>query len=183
MQSGSVQAIVSGAITGTPRRRTRHAAIGWKWLAVFIVVTASAGVVGSLASGDPREFYDSLIKPSWAPPAGVFGPVWSALYLLMATAAWLGVRKAGWHDARGFLIVYVAQLFVNALWNPLFFTVRSGAAASIDVLLLWMAVFWSILALYRLHRVAGLMLVPVLAWVTFASALTLEVWALNSFTL
>lgn len=183
MQSGSVQAIVSGAVTGTTRRRTRHAAIGWKWLAVFIVVTASAGVVGSLASRDAQDFYDSLIKPSWAPPASLFGPVWSALYLLMAVAAWLGVRKAGWRDSRGFLIIYGAQLFVNALWNPLFFTVRSGAAASVDVLLLWMGVLGSIMALYRLHRVAGLMLVPVLAWVTFAAALTLEVWALNTFTL
>ncbi len=147
--------------------------LGW------LAVTAVAAGLGSAASIQASAFYGQLAQPSWAPPAGWFGPVWSALYLLMAVAAWLVWRAAGWHGARTALTLYLAQLAVNALWSWLFFGWHLGALAFADVLLLLAMVAATLAAFWRVRPLAGALLAPYLLWVGFASALNFAVWQLN----
>lgn len=148
-------------------------------LAVCLLVTAVAAVAAAMASRTSAEFYAILDKPAWAPPAWLFGPVWSLLYVLMAVAAWRVWRAAGLTRARGALALFVVQLALNALWTWLFFVWRNGPWATAEVLLLWAAIATTAL-LFKTHdRLAAGMLLPYLAWVSFATALTIAVWQRN----
>lgn len=147
--------------------------LGW------LAVTAVAAGLGSAASIQASSFYGQLVQPSWAPPASWFGPVWSTLYLLMALAAWWVWRTAGWQGARRALTLYLVQLAVNALWSWLFFAWHQGALAFVDVLVLLALVAATLVAFWRVRPGAGLLLVPYLLWVGFASALNFAVWRLN----
>jgi len=149
-------------------------------LGVLLFVTAVAASVGALASTQAPEFYETLVKPAWAPPARIFGPVWTVLYLLMAVAAWLVVRHAGWRAARTALILYGLQLLSNALWTWLFFAWRSGIVAFADIAALWALAAATLWAFWQARRLAGALLLPYLIWISFAGALTLAVWRLNS---
>lgn len=119
------------------------------------------------------------MRPPWAPPGWLFGPVWSALYLLMGLAAWLVWRVRGFAGARSALLVFVSQLAVNALWTWLFFVWRQGALAFLEILMLWVLILVTIGLFWRASRVAALLLLPYLAWVSFASVLTFAIWRLN----
>ena len=145
--------------------------LGWL-LAAF-----AAGAVGAVASVDAATFYAQLSKPSWAPPAWLFGPVWSVLYALMGIAAWLVWRSPG--PNRLALSLFGAQLAANALWSWLFFGWHRGALAALEVLLLLALIVATIAAFRPFSRVAALLLVPYLLWVGFASALTWAVWRAN----
>jgi len=147
--------------------------IGW----VFVVFVAAA--LGALASRHARDFYAGLAKPSWAPPGWLFGPVWTGLYLLMGVAAWLVWRRAGWGGATIALSLFLAQLTCNALWSWLFFAWRRGALAFADVVLLLALIIATLLAFLPFHTLAAILLIPYLAWVTFATALTWAVWRAN----
>jgi tryptophan-rich sensory protein len=158
-----------------PQRDEAH----WAALALLLIATASAAFLGAVASVDAADFYGRLAKPTWAPPAEVFGPVWTALYLLMAVAAWLVVRALGWPAARPAMMLYGAQLALNALWTWLFFRWRLGSAALLEILILWIALLITLRAFSRARRLAGQLLLPYVGWVTFAAALTYAVWRRN----
>lgn len=145
--------------------------LGWL-LAAF-----SAAAVGAVASVDAGSFYAQLTKPSWAPPAGVFGPVWTALYALMGVAAWLVWRSPG--PRRVALGLFGAQLAANALWSWLFFAWHQGALAAVEVLVLLALIVATMAAFWPASRVAALLMVPYALWVSFASALTWAVWRSN----
>ncbi len=145
------------------------------WLGVVVVAAA----LGAVASMDAPSFYGQLVKPDWAPPAAVFGPVWSALYLLMGIAAWLVWRDPAVPGRGAALGLFVAQLAANALWSWLFFDWHDGVAAFADVLLLLALVLATALAFWRIRPAAGWLLAPYAAWVSFASALTWSVWQAN----
>lgn len=145
------------------------------WLALVLL----AGGLGALASVDAASFYARLDKPAWAPPAGVFGPVWSALYVLMAVAVWLVWREVDRPRAAA-LAVFVVQLAVNALWSWLFFAWHLGAWAFADVLWLLLLIVVMIGLFRRVCPLAVWLMVPYLLWVAFASALTWAVWRANS---
>jgi tryptophan-rich sensory protein len=145
-------------------------------LGCLLVVFAAAGL-GAFASRDAGSFYAQLNKPAWAPPASWFGPVWSVLYLLMAVSAWLVWRSSAPKAAA--LGVFGAQLAANALWSWLFFAWHRGALAAAEVLVLLALIAWTVAAFRRVSRPAALLLLPYLAWVGFASALTWSVWRRN----
>ena len=145
------------------------------WLAASFI----AGGLGAIASANAAAFYGQLSQPSWAPPAWLFGPVWSVLYVLMGLAAWLVWRKHGFTGASTALRLFGLQLLANALWTWLFFKWQLGAAAFAEILLLLLLIAATIFAFWRLHRLAALMLVPYVAWVSFATALTFSLWRLN----
>ena len=146
---------------------------------VPLLATAAAAVAGAIASVRAADFYQQLAQPTWAPPAAVFGPVWSVLYVLMALAAWLVVRTLGWPGARPAITLYVAQLALNALWPWIFFQWRLGGVALAEILVLWTLLLLTVLAFWRARRLAGVLLLPYLAWVSFATALTWAVWQRN----
>jgi tryptophan-rich sensory protein len=107
----------------------------------------------------------------------VFGPVWTVLYSLMGLSAWLVWRSP--RPSGGALILFGAQLAVNALWSWLFFAWHLGALATADVLLLLVLIASTVHAFWRISRLAALLLLPYLLWVTFASVLTWSVWQRN----
>jgi translocator protein len=147
----------------------------WVVLVVFLVGTFTAGALGAIASLSAPQFYRALSLPSWAPAAGLFGPVWSVLYVLMAVAAYLAY-SAGIGRA---ILLYVAQMLVNAAWTWLFFALHSGAAALLDIVVLLALIGVLIVWFWRVRPLAAVLLVPYACWVAFATALTWSVWMLN----
>ncbi|HEX6252115.1 MAG TPA: TspO/MBR family protein [Gemmatimonadaceae bacterium] len=148
-------------------------------LAGWIALSVVAGAIGAFASADAGSFYQQLQRPAWAPPAWLFGPVWTALYLMMGIAAWLVWRESGNPETRSALILYGTQLAANALWTWLFFAWRQGAWAFAEILVLLLLIVATTVAFWRIRAAAGLLLLPYLLWVGFATALTYTTWRGN----
>ena len=144
-------------------------------LGAFIFVTFLAPAAGAISP--PGAWYQTLVKPAWNPPPWIFGPVWTALYLMMAIAAWLVWKRAGRGHA---LTLYFVQLALNAAWTPVFFGAHQLGAAFIVIVCMWIAIFRTLRAFWDVSRPAGLLLVPYLVWVSFASVLNFTLWRLNS---
>lgn len=150
---------------------------GPAWLWPLLVVIAA--VAGSLGSIDAPVLYAALDKPAWAPPASWFAPVWTVLYVLMALSAWWLGRLPPSPVRQLSLGLFAAQLVANALWSWLFFGARLGALAMVDLVLLWLLLAGVVAMAWRLRRAAALLLLPTLAWVSFAGALNLATWLRN----
>ncbi|MEV2277457.1 TspO/MBR family protein [Nocardiopsis sp. NPDC049922] len=157
---------------GEPKR-------GLPSLAVFVGASYLVAVVGAAVASDAGVLYASLERPPWAPPSWVFAPVWTVLYGLIGVSAWLVWRRAGW-SARTALLWWWVQLALNAAWTPLFFGARQYGLAFLDICLLLVAVVVTMVAFWRLHRPATLLLLPYVLWVAFASALNLNIWLNNA---
>ena len=145
------------------------------WLALAFVAAA----VGGAAAADAPAFYGQLVLPTWAPPAGAFGPVWTVLYTLMGIAAWLVWRERRVRPVAPALALFAVQLAVNAAWSWFFFAWKSGAAAFVAIVLLLGLIVATMVAFYKVRRAAGLLFVPYLAWVGLATALSWTVWRHN----
>lgn len=154
--------------------RTSKSALG---LIGWFLVTFAAAWIGSRFM--PGEWYASLAKPAWTPPNAVFAPVWTVLYVLMAVAAWLVWRRAGFSRAGTALVLFVVQLCLNALWSYSFFGLERVDIAFVDIVALWVLILVVIVLFWRVDRRAGALMVPYLLWVGFASYLNLELWRLN----
>lgn len=163
----------------SPRLRSLSAPAQALGLAGWLGASFAAGAVGAYASASAAEFYGALTRPPWAPPAWLFGPVWSILFLLMGIAAWLVWRRHGFRSAPVALGLFSVQLVANALWTWLFFVWQRGALALAEIVVLWCLIAATIWAFSRLHRPAAALLLPYLAWVSFAAALTLSLWQRN----
>lgn len=148
-------------------------------LGAWLLLVFIAAGIGAIGSADAPSFYARLTRPAWAPPASWFGPVWTVLYALMGIAAWRVWRRRGFAGARPALVLFVVQLAVNALWSWLFFAWHQGALAFADIVLLVGLIVATMIAFWKLDRVSALLLLPYLAWVSFASALSFWVWRLN----
>lgn len=148
-------------------------------LAAWLVLTMLFAAIGAFASAQAGTFYLQLDRPQWAPPGWLFGPAWTVLYLLMAIAAWRIQRSAAPGAARPVLGLYVVQLAANALWTWLFFAWHLGAVAFIEILVLWLLIAATIRAFSRHDRTAALLLVPYIAWVSFAACLCYSIWQRN----
>lgn len=149
-------------------------------LVVAVAVCLGAGFVGALATASSvGTWYQTLAKPSWTPADSLFGPVWTALYVMMGVAAWLVWQRAGDGSARGPLLLFALQLLLNAGWSLLFFGLRSPGLALIEIVLLWLAIAATLWSFALMQRWAALLLAPYLAWVSFAVALNLAIWRLN----
>ena len=145
----------------------------------FVVWLAAAFVPAAIGAAFPAPtYYRGLRKPAWAPPPWLFGPVWTLLYALMAVAAWMVARRGG-PGARAALALWGGQLALNAAWTPIFFGLRNPGAALVEIVALWVAVAGTIGAFARRRAAAAALLVPYLAWVTFAAALNLAIWRRN----
>lgn len=151
----------------------------WLGLLFSLLLVFAAAAAGGLASASAGSFFMELDRPLWAPPAWLFGPAWTVLYLLMGVASWLVWRRGGFSDARLALTLYGVQLVLNGLWTWLFFVMRSGSLAFVEIIVLWILILATIIAFWRKNKLAGLMLVPYLFWVAYASALTFSLWQRN----
>lgn len=148
-------------------------------LFAWLLVAFAAAAVGGFASASAADFYRDLARPSWSPPGWLFGPVWSVLYVLMGIAAWLVWRARGFVGAAVGLRLFIVQLAFNGLWTWLFFVWHQGGLAFAEILLLWLLIAATIVFFWRVNKLAGILLIPYLAWVSFAAALTLATWRLN----
>jgi tryptophan-rich sensory protein len=110
----------------------------------------------------------------------VFGPVWTLLYVLMAVAAWLVWREGGWKIQRVPLGLFLFQWLLNALWTPLFFGLHRSGLAFAEIIIFWLVLAATLRSFWRVRQAAGVLLVPYLAWVTFAAVLNFTIWRLNS---
>lgn len=146
----------------------------------FIAVCfAAAGMGAAATSTSVGGWYQALTKPSWSPPDWLFGPVWTALYFMMAIAAWLVWKKAGWARAKWPLSLFGLQLVLNAGWSVLFFGLRSPGLALLEIIFLWIAIAATTLAFQRKSGLAALLFAPYLAWTSFAVVLNFALWKLN----
>ncbi len=147
------------------------------WIALCF---GAAGIGSWFTTMSVRDWYPTLEKPMLTPPGWVFAPVWSALYLTMAVAAWIVWRRRYRPGARRALGLFIFQLALNAGWSGLFFGLKSPLAGLLDVAVLWCAILMTIVAFSKTSRAAAWLLVPYLLWVLFAGYLNAGIWLLNT---
>ena len=148
-------------------------------LFAWLGVCFAAATLGGLASVQAESFYSDLVQPAWAPPPWLFGPVWTVLYTMIGVAAWLIWRKGGFATHRVALSLFLLQLAVNALWTWMFFAWLLGALAFVNIIVMWGVIAATLALFWRANKLAGALLAPYLAWVTFAGALNFSLWQLN----
>jgi translocator protein len=149
-------------------------------LAAAVVSTQAIGGVSALAAGgDFRSYFSALRKPPFTPPPAAFGPAWTTLYLMMAVAAWLVWRRGLDEQAAVALGMFGVQLVLNALWSIVFFGRHRIGWALLEIALLWMTILLTIVLFWRVRPLAGALLLPYLAWVSFATYLNAGIWRLN----
>jgi tryptophan-rich sensory protein len=164
-------------------------------LALILFLLVCFGVAAFGAQFTPGEWCAALEKPPWNPPAWVFGPVWTLLYAMMAVAGWMvwrggdaagwgasggAVRAAGADGRRRALAVFALQLVLNGAWSWLFFGLHRPGLAFAEIVTLWLAILATTVLFWKQRPLAGALLLPYLAWVSFAAALNFELWRLSS---
>jgi benzodiazapine receptor len=158
------------------RRGTRK----WLGLLAWIVVAFIPAAMGAFVDTGP--WYDSLDRPAWTPPSWVFGPVWTLLYLLMGIAAWRVWVTHGFvgRRARFALVLFLVHLVFNGLWTWLFFGLHLLTAAAVEIVILWVMILALVVLFWKLDRVAGLLFLPYLLWVTYAVTLGIGFAVMNT---
>jgi len=151
-------------------------------LIVSLIVCQLAGFVGSLfTTPSIPTWYASLAKPSFTPPNWVFSPVWISLFVLMGISLFLLWEKTlHYPGVRTAMLWFAVQLGLNMLWSILFFGLKSPFLALIGIIVLWIAIFLTILKSFRVSKLAGVLLLPYLIWVSFAAGLNYSIWTLNA---
>jgi tryptophan-rich sensory protein len=153
----------------------------WIGLASFLVLCLGAGGLGAAATTPEIDgWYRTLSKPTWNPPDWIFGPVWTTLFVLMAIAAWIVWRPAGFRAAAIPLTLFSAQLILNVVWSWVFFGLHQPGWAFVEIILLWVAILATLITFWRRSWWAGALLVPYLAWVSFAAMLNVVIWRMNT---
>jgi len=148
-------------------------------LGLFLVVCLMVGALGGMATMSSKmTWYAALQKPPLNPPDWIFAPVWTTLYVLMAIAGWKiwALKTSESHRLR---LLFAAQLVLNGVWSFLFFGLRNPCMSLADILLLWFSLFALIVCARRADRMAALLLLPCLLWVSFAAYLNAAIWWLN----
>jgi len=149
---------------------------------LFVIACLLAGGIGSIfTSPEIPTWYAALNKPDFSPPNWVFAPVWTTLYILMGVAAHLVYEKGAKNKAEvdAALALFTTQLALNMAWSFLFFGLHSPLYGLIGIVTLWLVIALTMVRFYGISRPAGLLLVPYILWVSFASVLNLFVWMLN----
>lgn len=146
-------------------------------LVLFIVICFS--VAGSGAFFPPDDWYRSLTKPSFAPPDWLFGPVWTILYTMIAVAGWSCWNATSDSSKRLAFFAFGIQLLLNATWSGLFFGLHQSGWALVEIVVLWIAILSTIVLFRRHSLLAAVLLIPYLAWVSFAAVLNYGFWSLN----
>ena len=152
-------------------------------LSLFALLSLGAGAgayfFSPAGSGVAAQWYAVLVKPPWAPPQSWSVPLLAALYVFMATAAWL-VWRERYHRARSVaMAAYTLQLLLNAAWAPLFFGLKNIGLGLFEIVALWSAVGWTVREFARVRPLAAWILAPYFLGVCFAVAMNLEIWKLN----
>jgi len=150
-------------------------------LVIAIVICELAGIIGSVfTTGSIVGWYAGIVKPTFNPPAWVFGPVWTTLFVLMGIAAFLVWRKGLEHrNVKIALSIFIGQLVLNTLWSIIFFGLHSPGGALVEIVFLWLAIVATIITFAKVSKPAAWLLVPYILWVSFAMYLNFTIWTLN----
>ncbi len=152
------------------------------WIAwcIFVGICFLAAAIGAwFTASSVKSWYPMLAKPGGTPPAWVFGPVWSTLYMLMGTAAWLVWRQRSFADITVALALFFAQLAFNATWSFVFFGLRQPGLALLEILALLAAIIMTMMNFAQVSRAAFWLMTPYVAWVVYATFLNYGIWRLN----
>ncbi len=150
-------------------------------LLVSVIACLVAGFIGSIfTNANISTWFAALKKPSFAPPNWVFAPVWTALFVLMGIAAYLVWRQGLSNPAvKTALIIFIVQLIFNMLWSLTFFTLKSPLFGFVVIIILWLLILFTIIYFSNISKIAGILLIPYIVWVSFASILNFMLWRLN----
>ena len=152
----------------------------WRGLAIFLFTAFGVAAVGAMVTASSLgQWYFSLTKPIWTPPESFFGPIWTALYLSMAVAAWRVWMKRDQFEIKPAMVFYHLQLAANLLWSVFFFGLHNPALALGDIVALQFFNIATAATFFRIDRIAGLLLLPYLVWVSFATVLNCYIWVAN----
>ncbi len=152
----------------------------WKPVAVAVAAALSVAILGGLAT-DIGPWYAALRKPPWQPPDWLFGPVWTTIYALVVIAGVRAWRRSADKASREWLLaLFACNAFVNVLWSLLFFRLHRPDWALLETGVLWSSVLALCIAVGRRDRTGGALLLPYLAWVSFASVLNVVIVTLNA---
>lgn len=158
-------------------RETRR--LSQRLASLFIFIVLCFSVAASGAFFPPDDWYAGLTRPAYAPPNWVFGPVWTVLYLMIAISGWLVWTSPVSPSKRTALIAFTLQLLLNAAWSAIFFGLHQPGWSLVEICLLWTAILTTILLFRRHSTTAAALLIPYLAWVSFATVLNFGFWSLN----
>ncbi|MDP3882948.1 MAG: TspO/MBR family protein [Candidatus Staskawiczbacteria bacterium] len=173
-------------------------------LLASIIICEMAGVVGTFfTTPEINSWYSTLNKPAFNPPSWVFGPVWTALFVLMGVSLYLVWSKdfsienkigssqvkswnkwsdkfwnGSWQKAN-IILIFGLQLVLNVVWSAIFFGAHNIGAAFFELLMLWVAIVYTIANFYRVSKWSAYLLVPYIVWVTFAGVLNVTLWLIN----
>ena len=155
-------------------------------LLAFVILCLGVGAIGgAVTTTSVTTWYTTLETPAFTPPDWVFAPVWTTLYVTIAVAAWRVWRAGRRHSLLAHRAVVVAlwawgaQLALNLGWSLVFFGARMPGLALAEIALLWISIALTIVLFWRIDRLAGALLAPYLAWVSFAALLNAAIWRLN----
>ncbi len=152
----------------------------WKPVLIAAMSAIAVAALGALMT-DLGPWYANLRKPSWQPPDWLFGPVWTLIFALCALSGYIAWREAPNRGGRdGVIGLFALNGFLNVLWSTIFFRVKRPDWALVEVGLLWFSIVLMIVVLMRYSKTASLLLLPYLAWVTFAAVLNWSVVRLNA---
>lgn len=149
---------------------------------IFVATCLGVGFISSFATQSGVEtWFPTLVKPSFNPPNWVFAPVWSFLYILMGVAAGRVWDRIDFErdSVKKALLFFWIQLALNALWSVLFFAMKNPLLALIEIVLLWLLIYETYVQFKKIDKIAGLLFIPYLAWVGFATILNASLWWLN----
>lgn len=150
-------------------------------LVISVLICQCAGLIGSFFTRPSiPAWYTTLDKPAFTPPSWLFSPVWITLFLLMGISLFLIWRRGFTEkEVRVALGFFGLQLLFNIIWSVLFFGLRSPLAGFIDIGVLWIAIVLTIFYFFTISKIAAILLLPYIVWVSFASVLNFFIWRLN----
>jgi benzodiazapine receptor len=158
------------------QKQSRHALALIGWLTLCFAV---AGISGAFSAKAIPTWYASLVKPSFNPPNQVFGPVWTVLYAMMAVSVWMVWKSPASRSRTRALVLFCVQLALNFTWSSIFFVGHQIGAALVEIVLLWLAILATMVVFLAVRRDAAWLMIPYLAWVSFAGFLNWAIWKLN----
>jgi len=149
-------------------------------LALSILIAQAAGMIGSVFTvSSVGTWFETIAKPSWNPPGWVFGPVWITLYTLMGVSGYLVWQQRDMPGAKLALSIYGIHLVFNALWSVLFFGLKNPGLAFAEILVLLSLIVATTVLFWKINSWAGMLMIPYIAWVSFAAFLNYTIWQLN----
>lgn len=140
---------------------------------------ALGGIAGVVTTDNIAGWYSTINKPSFNPPNSIFGPVWTGLYLLMGIAMFIVWKSSSDGIRSNATQIYGVQLILNFAWSFMFFYFHRPDWAFVNIVLLWLAIVYTIFTFYKVRKVAAYLLIPYILWVSFASVLNAAIWKLN----